>query len=116
VLDVATALKRLGGDTELLREIQDDFLDQFPGKLRTITLCQQMENWEEAAMAAHSLKNIVGAVGAEAPASWPGAWKKACARPMPPAGEILAASRPIWPLPNSACSICRRQTAPVSSP
>lgn len=66
VLDVPAALKRLGGDAELLREIQEDFLRQYPGKLRTISLCQKTENWEEAALAAHSLKNIVGAVGAEA--------------------------------------------------
>jgi PAS domain S-box-containing protein len=64
-LDPAAALARLGGDAALLREIQADFLRLYPGKLRTIVLCRESENWEEAAMAAHSLKNIAGAVGAE---------------------------------------------------
>ncbi len=65
-LDTETALLRLGGDTELLRELQADFLRQYPRKLRLISLCMDKENWEEAALAAHSLKNIAGAVGAEA--------------------------------------------------
>ena len=65
-LDTAAALQRLGGDTELLRELESDFLRQYPRKLRHITLCRNSENWDEAALAAHSLKNIVGAIGAEA--------------------------------------------------
>ncbi len=65
-LDSEAALTRLGGDQELLREIQDEFLRQYPRKLRSIALCRDRENWEEAALAAHSLKNIAGAVGAEA--------------------------------------------------
>jgi PAS domain S-box-containing protein len=65
-LDTAAALLRLGGDTELLRELESDFLRQYPQKLRHITLCRNSENWDEAALAAHSLKNIVGAIGAEA--------------------------------------------------
>jgi HPt (histidine-containing phosphotransfer) domain-containing protein len=59
-------LQRLGGDTELLRELESDFLRQYPQKLRRIILCRDSENWDEAALAAHSLKNIVGAIGAEA--------------------------------------------------
>jgi PAS domain S-box-containing protein len=65
-LDFTAALTRLGGDLELMREIQADFLNLYPGKLRTIALCRDSENWDEAALAAHSLKNIAGAVGAEA--------------------------------------------------
>ena len=65
-LDTAAALQRLGGDTELLQELESDFLRQYPRKLRHITLCRNRENWDEAALAAHSLKNIVGAIGAEA--------------------------------------------------
>lgn len=65
-LDTDTALARLGGDTELLKELEKDFLRQFPRKLRQIVLCRDRENWDEAALAAHSLKNIAGAVGAEA--------------------------------------------------
>ncbi|HCR13756.1 ATP-binding protein [Solidesulfovibrio sp.] len=65
-LDTAAALQRLGGDTELLRELESDFLRQYPQKLRRIILCRDSENWDEAALAAHSLKNIVGAIGAEA--------------------------------------------------
>ena len=63
--DTTTALARLGGDSALLQELQADFLRLFPGKLRAIGLCRQTENWEEAVLAAHSLKNIVGAIGAE---------------------------------------------------
>uniref|UniRef100_I2PZU5 Sensory/regulatory protein RpfC n=1 Tax=Desulfovibrio sp. U5L TaxID=596152 RepID=I2PZU5_9BACT len=64
-LDTERALLRLGGDAELLRELQSDFLRQYPRQLRLITLCSANENWDEAALAAHSLKNIAGAVGAE---------------------------------------------------
>ena len=65
VLDSHTALRRLGDDDALLREIEKDFLRHYPGKLRRISLCSDTENWDEAALAAHSLKNIAGAVGAE---------------------------------------------------
>ncbi|EFL51282.1 multi-sensor hybrid histidine kinase [Solidesulfovibrio fructosivorans JJ]] len=65
-LDRQQALSRLDGDLELLQELQRDFLRQYPRKLRLIDLCLDKENWDEAALAAHSLKNIAGAVGAEA--------------------------------------------------
>lgn len=65
VLDSASALCRLGGDAALLREIENDFLRQYPRKLRLISLCSDNENWDEATLAAHSLKNVAGAVGAE---------------------------------------------------
>jgi len=65
VLDSQTALRRLGDDDALLREIESDFLRHFPGKVRRIALCCAAESWDEAALAAHSLKNIAGAVGAE---------------------------------------------------
>lgn len=64
-LDTEKALLRLGGDADLLHELQADFLRQYPRQLRLITLCIENENWDEAALAAHSLKNIAGAVGAE---------------------------------------------------
>ncbi|MGD9609540.1 MAG: ATP-binding protein [Desulfovibrionaceae bacterium] len=118
-LDVAAALKRLGGDVELLREVQDDFLQLFPGKLRTIGLCQETENWEEAAMAAHSLKNIVGAVGAEAARILAGRLEESLHQAdAVAAGEILAALKAnlatvkqrMLDLPE------RRPDTPVSSP
>ena len=65
VLDSQTALRRLGDDEALLHEIENDFLRHFPGKVRRIGLCCGAESWDEAALAAHSLKNIAGAVGAE---------------------------------------------------
>jgi PAS domain S-box-containing protein len=65
-LNRSAALHRLGGDEDLLREVEDDFIRQLPRKLRLIRLCCEGENWDEAAMAAHSLKNIAGAVGADA--------------------------------------------------
>ena len=46
--------------------MEEDFLRQYPRKLRLIRLCSDAENWDEAALAAHSLKNMAGAVGAEA--------------------------------------------------
>lgn len=67
-LDTKKALDRLGGDQELLGELQNDFLSQYPRKLRLITACAGNENWSEATLAAHSLKNLAGAIGAEA--SW----------------------------------------------
>jgi len=119
VLDVATALKRLGGDMELLREIQDDFLNQFPGKLRTISLCQHMENWEEAALAAHSLKNIVGAVGAEAARLLAGRLEESLRQAdAATAGELLAALKAnLAAARQRLLDLPERQTgAPVSSP
>lgn len=65
VLETDKALARLDGDTDLLKELEDDFVRQYPRKLRLIARCLEQENWEEAALAAHSLKNIAGAVGAE---------------------------------------------------
>ncbi len=65
VLDPAAALRRLGDDKDLLLDVQNDFLRQYPHKLRLIAACRESENWEEAALAAHSLKNVAGAVGAE---------------------------------------------------
>ena len=65
VLDSAAALRRLGDDKELLLDVQNDFLRQYPHKLRLIAACRESESWEEAALAAHSLKNVAGAVGAE---------------------------------------------------
>ncbi len=64
-LDTPRALQRLGGDTALLLELEKDFRRQYPRKLRLVALCRDNENWSEAALAAHSLKNIAGAVGAE---------------------------------------------------
>ncbi|WP_300155906.1 PAS domain S-box protein [Solidesulfovibrio sp.] len=64
-LDTESALNRLGGDWELLAELETDFLRQYPRKLRRIKLCLDSENWDEAALTAHSLKNVAGAVGAE---------------------------------------------------
>jgi PAS domain S-box-containing protein len=64
-LDTERALLRLGGDAVLLQEIQIEFLRQYPGKLLHIGQCSANKNWSEAALAAHSLKNIAGAVGAE---------------------------------------------------
>ena len=104
---------------ELLREVQDDFLQLFPGKLRTIGLCQETENWEEAAMAAHSLKNIVGAVGAEAARILAGRLEESLHQAdAVAAGEILAALKAnlatvkqrMLDLPE------RRPDTPVSSP
>jgi PAS domain S-box-containing protein len=66
VLEREAALRRLGGDEDLLAEVEEDFLRQYPRKLRLIRLCGDAENWDEAALAAHSLKNVAGAVGAEA--------------------------------------------------
>ena len=65
-LEHEAALRRLGGDEDLLAEVEEDFLRQYPRKLRLIRLCSDAENWDEAALAAHSLKNVAGAVGAEA--------------------------------------------------
>jgi PAS domain S-box-containing protein len=66
VLEREAALRRLGGDEDLLAEVEEDFLRQYPRKLRLIRLCSDGENWDEAALSAHSLKNVAGAVGAEA--------------------------------------------------
>ncbi|MHC1710626.1 MAG: PAS domain S-box protein [Solidesulfovibrio sp.] len=64
-LDTKAALSRLDDDVAFLFELQNDFLRQYPKKLRLIALCIENENWSEAALAAHSLKNIAGAIGAE---------------------------------------------------
>lgn len=65
LLDTARALLRLGDDEELLQELEDDFRRTYPAKLAAITQGVERQQWDAAALAAHSLKNVAGAIGAE---------------------------------------------------
>lgn len=65
-LDLSSALSRLGGDDELLREIALLFLDEYPKLLCEIQAAGTSRNAEALLRAAHSLKGSVTNFGADA--------------------------------------------------
>jgi HPt (histidine-containing phosphotransfer) domain-containing protein len=62
---MATALGRVGGDEELLKEIAEIFLEQCPEELAEIRRAIEAQNPEAVQEAAHSLKGAVGNFGAK---------------------------------------------------
>lgn len=64
-LDVALALSRVGGDVELLKEVVDLFLDDYPSTFEKIK--SAVENRDSTALEhhAHSLKGSVSTFGAQ---------------------------------------------------
>lgn len=64
-LDLASALARVGGDEELLREIAGIFLEQCPEALREVNRAIETADGEALEHAAHSLKGSVGNFGAK---------------------------------------------------
>ena len=64
-LDLASALARVGGDEELLKEIAGIFLEQCPEALTEINRAIETADGEALEHAAHSLKGSVGNFGAK---------------------------------------------------
>jgi two-component system, sensor histidine kinase and response regulator len=65
VLDRALALSRVGGDEELLREIAELFLDDYPNLLGQIHQAVESRDPQGLERASHSLKGSVANFGAE---------------------------------------------------
>ncbi len=65
VLDRALALSRVGGDEDLLREIAELFLDDYPNLLEQIQKAVESRDAFGLERASHSLKGSVANFGAE---------------------------------------------------
>ena len=65
-LDRAVALKRLGGDESLLREIAGLFLEEYPALLRDIAGAISQGDAKKLERSSHTLKGSVANFGAEA--------------------------------------------------
>ncbi len=64
-LDYAVALERLGGDEELLQEVAQLFLDEYPTLMSEIQQAVAAGNARRLERAAHSLKGSVANFGAD---------------------------------------------------
>lgn len=66
VLDRAVALERVGGDSELLQEMAQLFLEEYPSQLEAVRAAVQARDPKALERSAHSLKGSVGNFGAAA--------------------------------------------------
>ncbi len=66
VLDRAIALSRVGGDSELLQEMAQLFLEECPSQMEAIREAVQKRDPRAIERSAHSLKGSVGNFGATA--------------------------------------------------
>ena len=66
VLDRAVALERVGGDSELLQEMAQLFLDEYPMQLEAVRVAVRARDAKALERSAHSLKGSVGNFGAAA--------------------------------------------------
>jgi two-component system, sensor histidine kinase and response regulator len=64
-LDLDEALSRLRGDKELLGDLAQVFLEDYPRQLTEIRKAVERGGWEELERAAHTLKGSVGNFGAQ---------------------------------------------------
>ncbi len=62
-LDLAAALARVDGDKELLKEIAEIFLEEYPGTVSEIRNAIAAKDPEALQRAAHSLKGSIGNFG-----------------------------------------------------
>lgn len=65
ILNLSAALDRVGGDSELLEEIAQLFLETAPGLLAQIRDAVASRNAQSLQQAAHAIKGSVGNFGAE---------------------------------------------------
>lgn len=65
VLDRAAALRRLGGDETLLKELAQIFIDDVPGLLQELSAALDDHSSEAAERIAHSIKGLAANFGAE---------------------------------------------------
>src|SRR5688572_8557274 len=68
MIDVDAVLERVGGDDELLREIIDIFLEEYPGLVADIVSSLQNRDGHALERSAHTLKGSVSNFGARAAA------------------------------------------------
>jgi two-component system, sensor histidine kinase and response regulator len=66
ILDRAAALSRVGGDTDLLREMAQLFLEEYPRSLSDVRLAVRARDARAVERSAHSLKGSVGNFAADA--------------------------------------------------
>jgi len=66
VLDKAIALSRVGGDAELLQEMAQLFLEEYPSQLEAVRAAVLARDPKAVERSAHSLKGSVGNFGAAA--------------------------------------------------
>ena len=66
VFDRAGALKRMGGDAELLDSLSELFLDEMPANLARLKTAVELGQARDARLHAHSIKGSASNVGAEA--------------------------------------------------
>lgn len=66
VLDRAVALERVGGDSELLQEMAQLFLEEYPSQLDAVRAAVSARDARALERSAHSLKGSVGNFGAAA--------------------------------------------------
>jgi HPt (histidine-containing phosphotransfer) domain-containing protein len=64
-LDMTAALGRVGGDEELLKEIAQLFLEQWPDSLSDVKRAIEVRDAQALERAAHSLKGSVANFGAK---------------------------------------------------
>lgn len=66
VFNRAAALERVGGDQELLQEIVELYLGEYPALLSEIQSAVSRQDAQQLYRSAHTLKGSLGALGAEA--------------------------------------------------
>ncbi|MBI3681394.1 MAG: Hpt domain-containing protein [Acidobacteria bacterium] len=66
ILDRSIALSRVGGDAELLQEMAQLFLEEFPTQLEAVRAAVHARDSKALERSAHSLKGSVGNFGAAA--------------------------------------------------
>jgi HPt (histidine-containing phosphotransfer) domain-containing protein len=64
MFDKATALSRVGGDAELLKEIAELFLDDYPNSLNELRLAVACGDAKRVERSAHGIKGSVSNFGA----------------------------------------------------
>ncbi len=64
-LDIATALKRLGGNRKLLKKMLIDFTDDYSDTSETIRLALDNGDIEYIRRTAHTIKGVAGYIGAD---------------------------------------------------
>jgi HPt (histidine-containing phosphotransfer) domain-containing protein len=65
LLDLARVLDRVGGDQDLLKEIAEIFLEEYPGLLQEIREAVKSGDSQRLERAAHSLKGSVSNFGVQ---------------------------------------------------
>jgi two-component system sensor histidine kinase/response regulator len=63
--DVSAALEMTGGDTELLKELADLFLEEYPKLLGSLRAAIEEKSAKKIEMAAHKLKGSTSGFGAK---------------------------------------------------